>query len=180
MDYLFNNPAEAEPESDKLGQHGYWARIDHVTHKVVQILDEKEHWVIEGHEDFESTLDELISLVRENPHLSEFVHEKPEQALKLMAYLHTSTAMMMMHVNAESRPTFVASFLEAVTTAIKKHPEGEAGVAANLALDRFLAFERTGLIARIFSKERAEGVLDAIRRAGAPLPRVAPELGDEA
>ena len=167
MDYLFSNPAETQPESDKIGQQGYWARIDHVTHQVIQILDEKEHWVIEGHEDFRATLDELIELVRHNPRVSEYIQHNPEPALKLMAYLHTSTAMMLMHVNAETRPAFVSSFLEAVTELIKEKPHGEAGVVANLALDRFLAFERTGLIARIFSKDRVEGVLDAIERAGA-------------
>jgi len=167
VDYLFSNPAESEPDSDKIGQQGYWARIDHVTHQVIQILDEKEHWVIEGHEDFRNTLDELIGLVRQSPRVSEFMHENPEPALKLMAYLHTSTAMMLMHVNAQVRPAFVSTFLEAVTTLLKANPHGEVGVVANLALDRFLAFERTGLIARIFSKDRVEGVLDAIERSGA-------------
>jgi hypothetical protein len=167
VDVLFNNSAESEPDSDTIGQQEYWARIDHVTRQVIEILDEKEHWVIEGHKDFKSTLDELIGLVRKNPRVSEFIQSNPEPALKLIAYLHTSTAMMLMHVNAEARPAFVSTFLEAVTEIIKANPRGEAGVVANLALDRFLAFERTGLVARIFSKERVEGVLDAIERAGA-------------
>lgn len=166
MEQLFEMPGGGAPDSGSHGQTAYWQRVDTVAHDVVQILDEKEHWVIEGSPDFQAVLDELLNLVREHPRLSEFVSEQPESALKLMAYLHTSTAMMLMHVNAESRPAFVSAFLEVVTEVLQRNPKGQVGVAAGLAVDRFLAFERAGLVARIFSKERVEGVLDAIERAG--------------
>lgn len=166
MEHLFEKQAESAPDLGVQGQTAYWQRVDSVAHDVIQILDEKEHWVIEGNSDFQSVLDELLGLVREHPRLSDFVNEQPESALKFMAYLHTSTAMMLMHVNAESRPAFVSSFLEVVTEVLQRNPQGQVGVAANLAIDRFLAFERAGLVARIFSKERVEGILDAIERSG--------------
>lgn len=156
MEQLFEMPGGGAPESGSQGQTAYWQRVDTVAHDVVQILDEKEHWVIEGSQDFQAVLDELLDLVREHPRLSEFVSEQPESALKLMAYLHTSTAMMLMHVNAESRPAFVSAFLEVVTEVLQRNPKGQVGVAAGLAVDRFLAFERAGLVARIFSKERVD------------------------
>lgn len=170
MDYIFDKIAEppvTATEASVVGQSAYWDRVDELAGEVVRIIDEQEDWVIEGHTAFQSTLDELLSLVRTHPRISDYIQEHPESALKLMAYLHTSTAMMLMHVNAGARPAFIRSFIDAVQGVIQKHADDAIGVAANLAVERFTAFERTGLIARIFSKERVEGVLDAIERAGA-------------
>lgn len=167
MEFLSQSDKQSMPTST-VGQHTYWKRIDEVAEEVVKIIDEKESWVIEGHPDFMRVLDELLSLVRRHPSVTGYIQEHPEEALKLMAYLHGSTAMMLVHVNAELRPQFVQSFLELITNLLETSPEGEVKVSAELALDRFLAFERTGLISRIFSQERVEGVLAAIERASAP------------
>ena len=166
MDFLLSTPGESTPSAEGVGQSEYWSKISDVTHQVVQILDEKEHWVIEGHPDFEATMDELLALVREHPRLVSFVETYPSEAFKLMAYLHTSTAMMLLHVDSERRPEMVERFLGVVTDVLQSDSQGQVAVAANLALDRFLAFERAGLLARIFSKERVDGVLAAIERAG--------------
>ncbi|ONF42487.1 hypothetical protein BTO32_14835 [Marinobacter lutaoensis] len=166
MDCLTNPELQSTP-THTVGQHTYWRRIDGVAEKVVKLIDEKESWVIEGHPDFMDVLDELISLVRQHPCVTEYMRENPEDTLKLMAYLHGSTAMMLLHVNAELRPQFISSFLDLVSNLVATSPGGEVKVSAQLALERFLAFERAGLIARIFSHERVEGVLDAIERASA-------------
>lgn len=171
MDYLTQYPGEAEAEEATQGQQKYWSDIHHVTHQVVTILDEKEHWVIEGHPDFQEVMDQLIALVREHPQFIAFVEAHPAEAFKLMAYLHTSTAMMLLHIDNERRPEVVERFLNVVADVIEQDAQGQVGVAANLALDRFLAFERAGLLSRIFSKERVDGVLLAIERAGAAAGR---------
>ncbi|ARM86209.1 type IVB secretion system protein IcmW [Marinobacter salarius] len=164
---LLTQTDKASSPTNSVGQHTYWKRIDDVAEEVVKIIDEKESWVIEGHPDFTRVLDELLGLVRRHPSVTGYIQSHPVEALKLMAYLHGSTAMMLIHVNAELRPQFVHSFLELITELVKTSPDGEVKVSAELALDRFLAFERTGLISRIFSRERIEGVLDAIERARA-------------
>lgn len=166
MDLLTQTDQTSLP-THSVGQHSYWKRIDDVAEEVVKIIDEKEAWVIEGHPDFTRVLDELLALVRRHPSVTGYIQSNPVDSLKLMAYLHGSTAMMLVHVNAELRPQFIHSFLELITELVKTSPEGEVKVSAELALDRFLTFERTGLISRIFSQERVEGVLNAIERARA-------------
>lgn len=153
--------------SDGTGQVGYWEGVSRLASEVVRILDEKEGWVIEGHPQFSETLSDLIALTKDHPAITEFALENPRDAFKLMAYLHTSTAMMLLHITEVSRPKLVERFIDAVTSLIATDSQGEVSVAAHLALDRFMAFERTSLIGRIFSKERVDGVVHAIDRASA-------------
>lgn len=166
MDFLLSTPGESTPVDREVGQSQYWSSISDVTHQVIKILDEKEHWVIEGHPDFQVTMDELLALIREHPKLISFVEAHPPEAFKLMAYLHTSTSMMMLHIDGERRPEMVERFIGVITNVLESDSQGQVAVAANLALDRFLAFERAGLLARIFSEERVDNVLAAIERAG--------------
>lgn len=156
---------------DGVGQVDYWAGVDELVTRVVSILDEKEDWVVEGHPQFQGVLSELLESIRAHPAITEFALENPKEAFKLMAYLHSSTAMMILHVSDKARPTVVTRFIEAAVSILQAHSGGEVAVAANLALDRFFAFERAALLQRIFSNERVDGVILAIERAGVTAQR---------
>lgn len=163
---LSNSGSGSASVTDAVGQTGYWESVDELVGKVVSMLDEKEDWVIEGHPQFQAVLSELLDEIRKHPNMTEFALEHPKEAFKLMAYLHSSTAMMILHISDQSRPTVVTRFIEAATSILQSNARGEVAVAANLALDRFFAFERAALLQRIFSHERVDGVILAVERAG--------------
>jgi hypothetical protein len=145
----------------------YWKSINEVAVEVVRAMDEKEDWVIEDHAMFKESLEKLLALVQEHPAVTEYCLTRPREAFKLMAYLHTSTAMMILHASDAHRPGLIDNFLTVVTELLSNEQEGEVSVAGNLALDRFMAFERSALIQRIFTKDRVDGLVEALGRSGA-------------
>lgn len=163
------NPAEtSDSDSVKSRQpQAYWSSINRVAGEVVRTMDEKEGWVIENHDQFQGTLETLLELVKRHPSVTDYCLQKPREAFKLMAYLHTSTAMMILHASDVQRPGLIENFLQIVTDLLDVEKDGEVSIAGTLALDRFLSFERSALLQRIFAKERVDGVLDALKRSGA-------------
>jgi hypothetical protein len=171
VDYALLNVSNPDAQKEGLpastDRHEYWASVNEAAADVVAMMDEKESWVIENTEGFRASMDNLLKLVKDHPAITEYCLSYPREAFKLMAYLHTSTAMMLLHVSDNQRPQLIENFLHVVTDLLNSEKDGEVSVAANLALDRFLAFERSALISRIFAKDRVEGVITAIENSGA-------------
>lgn len=148
-------------------RHEYWISVNEAAADIVAMMDEKEPWVIEDRASFKASMDSLLSLIKDHPAVTEYCLTSPREAFKLMAYLHTSTSMMLLHISDSHRPQLIENFLQVVTSLLSSETNGEVSVAANLALDRFLAFERSSLIRRIFAKDRVDGVIDALEKSGA-------------
>lgn len=166
MDYLMQQAAPDDPITGEGGAREYWQAIDDAASEVCHILDEKEDWVMEAHPEFRKKLDELIVAVRDNPDTASYCLSNPRESLKLMAWLHTSTAMMLLHYAEQDRRELVVRFLELVTS-IRETEKSSSEVfkASNLAVERFLVFERSALIQRVFSKDRVQSILAAIDQA---------------
>jgi len=166
MDFTLQKPSHSLPFAGARGGHLYWKAVDDVALEVCQVLDEKEDWVMEAHPQFRVMLDRLITAVRESSEAASYCLAHPRESLKLMAWLHTSTAMMLLHYAEEDRRELVVRFLEAVQ-AIRETESNDSEVfkAAGLAIERFLVFERSALIQRLFSKARVKSILSALNRA---------------
>jgi hypothetical protein len=166
MDFQLQKPAKTPPVAGDKGGHDYWKAIDDVALEVCQVLDEKEDWVMEAHPDFRVMLDRLINAVRDSPEAANYCLTNPRESLKLLAWLHTSTAMMLLHYAEEDRRELVVRFLEAVQGIREtENRESEVYRAAGLAIERFLVFERSALIRRVFSTTRVKSILSALHKA---------------
>lgn len=166
MDFQLHKPSMSPPATGASGAHKYWEAIDEVAVEVCRILDEKEDWVMEAHPEFRARLDELIIAVRDNPETASYCLANPRESLKLMAWLHTSTAMMLLHYAESDRRELVVRFLDAVMGIRETESKSsEVYKAAGLAVERFLVFERSSLIQRVFSGHRVERILAALKKA---------------
>ncbi|KXS55555.1 MAG: hypothetical protein AWU57_4 [Marinobacter sp. T13-3] len=166
MDFRLQEPTASPPVPGISGGQAYWAAIDEKTEEVCRVLDEKEDWVLEAHPDFRAKLDELIEAVKVSPAAANYCLAQPRDSLRLMAWLHTSTAMMLLHYAEQDRRELVNRFLEVVTSLRAAEPgNSEVYKAAGLAVERFLAFERFALLQRVFSQDRVEKVVAALTKA---------------
>lgn len=166
MDFRLQEPSTVPPIAGDRGGQAYWAEIDKKTEEVSRILDEKEDWVLEAHPDFRARLDELIEVVRVSPAAGDYCLAKPRDSMKLMAWMHTSTAMMLLHYSDQDRRELVNRFLEVVSTLRSEEPQSsEVYKAAGLAVERFLAFERFSLLKRVFSDDRVNNIISALNSA---------------
>lgn len=166
MDLELNKMPGRAPEPGSGGAHQYWQAVDEVTVEVCRILDEKEDWVMEAHPEFRSQLDKLIVAVRDNPDVASYCLANPRESLRLMAWLHTSTAMMLLHYAEDDRKEIVTRFLDVIVSIREQESRGsELFKAANLSVERFLVFERSALIQRVFSGKRVSSIIDALNRA---------------
>ncbi|WP_273206820.1 hypothetical protein [Marinobacter subterrani] len=165
MDYLLQNSAATSPVTGVGGAHTYWKAVDQAASDVAQMLDEKETWVLEAHPEFREKLDNLIIALRDNPGTANYCLSNPRESLKLMAWLHTSTAMMLLHYAEHDRRELVVRFLEVVTSILAtEKATSEVYKASSLAVERFLVFERSALIQRVFSADRVHRILAALEQ----------------
>lgn len=166
MDFQVHHLPDRPPEPGEGGARQYWQAIDDIAGEVCRVLDEKEDWVMEAHPEFRAMLDRLIIAVRDDPDTASYCLTHPRESLKLMAWLHTSSAMMLLHYAEDDRRELVIRFLEAVQ-GIRETESSSSEVyrAAGLAVERFLVFERSALIHRVFSKDRVARILAALEAA---------------
>ena len=167
MESIFQNPGEdGPPLAGKDGAHKYWARIDPAITQVFSIMDEQDTWSIEDHERVREMLDKVIRRMQSSNKVASYCLENPKQALEVMAWMKSSSAMMLLHYSNEDRKEVTSRFLNACQAILASNPDDDDLFrAATLAVDRFLVFERLALLKRLFSKERTDRLEAAIQDA---------------
>lgn len=167
MDSIFQNPGEdGPPLAGREGAHKYWAKIDPAITQVFSIMDEQDTWSIEDHDRVREMLDKVIRKMQSSKSVASYCLEKPKQALEIMAWMRSSSAMMLLHYSNEDRKEVTSRFLSACQAILASNPDDDHLFrAATLAVDRFLVFERLALLKRLFSKERTDRLEAAIHDA---------------
>lgn len=167
MQSIFQNPGQdGPPLAGKNGAHKYWTRIDPAITQVFSIMDEQDTWSLEDHDRVREMLDKVIRKMQASPTVASYCLEKPKQALEVMAWMKSSSAMMLLHYSNEDRKEVTSRFLSACQAILASNPDDDDLFrAATLAVDRFLVFERLALLKRLFSKERTDRLEAAIQDA---------------
>lgn len=167
MNNLFQKAgADSPPVPGKNGASKYWVDIDPALSQVFAIMDDQDVWTIEDHHRVREMLDQVIAKMQTSAVVSAYCLNHPRQALELMAWMRSSSAMMLLHYSNEDRTEVIDRFLAACSQILQTETENEDLYrAASLATERFLVFERLALLKRLFSKDRTERVESAIQDA---------------
>lgn len=148
------------------GPRKYWAAIDPVIADTLKTMDSRDTWTLEDEPEIRSLLDRVIEKMAQSPALISYSLNEPAKAMRVMAWLRSSSALMVLHYSDEDRREVIDRFLEACAATLEAHSEDQELVsAATLAIDRFLVFERLAMLKRLFSEERANLLSNAIRDA---------------
>lgn len=158
--------SDAPPIPGKGGAIKYWTVIDPVVGDVLALMDERDHWSIEDEAAIRQLLDRVIEKMRRSPAVSGYCLSNPKQAVNLMAWMKSSSAMMLLHYADEDRKQVINSFLSACATILQTEPDNEELYrSATLALERFLVFEKLAVFNRLFSDERTRALEEALETA---------------
>lgn len=167
MENAFQKAGEdAPPIPGSGGAIKYWSAIDPVVGDVLSLMDERDHWSIEDEASIRTLLDRVIGKMKASPIVSSYCLTHPRQAVELMAWMKSSSAMMLLHYSDEDRKQVINQFLSACASILQTEPDNDDLYrSATLALERFLVFERLAVFNRLFSQERAQALESALETA---------------
>jgi hypothetical protein len=157
---------DAPPKPGAGGALQYWSAIDPVVGDVLSLMDERDYWSIEDEAAIRTLLDRVIARMKSSPVVSGYCLAHPDKAIGLMAWMKSSSAMMLLHYADEDRKQVINQFLSACASILQTQPDNdELYRSATLALERFLVFEKLAVFSRLFSPERAQALESALQTA---------------
>lgn len=166
MHPAFHQDHKKPPEKGPDVAADYWSAIDPAIAQVVKLMDEAETWTIDTEAQIKEAFDQLIARMAHSPALRQYSLDHPEKVVELLAWMRTSSAMMLLHYSSDERREILDRFTNVCTTILQNNASNETiQRAASVAIERFLAFERLAVLRRLFSPERAHAIEKAVASA---------------
>ena len=161
----FNEAHATHPEKGPEGAERYWESIDPQIAQIVRIMDEAETWNLENERLFRQALDQLIERLNQSPQLASYSLTHPRNVVEILAWMRTSSAMMLLHYSSDDRREVIDLFIRACQSLLEETDNDTMYHAASVAIGRFMAFERLALLRRLFSGDRAQAIERAVHTA---------------
>lgn len=145
------------PKLDLQSSHEYWKNYDDpMIYRVVSFMETAEDWTLDGNPDLEQAINDLGDTLDQ---VSRFELSKEDLFITLCAHIKTSRILRLLQAIDTIDPGSASKLL--MYAEENNTPENQM---ANLFLRRNIVFERLRLLARVFSVERFELILNTLEQ----------------
>lgn len=144
---------------DLAAAHEFWKNYDDpMIYRVIAFMETAEQWTLDGNPGLEDALTKLGQTLES---LSSFDLGKEEEFVAVCAHIRTSRILRLLQAIDSIDPGSASKVL--MYAEENNNPDH---VMANFFLRRNIVFERLRLLARIFSEERCNMVLQLLEQSG--------------
>jgi intracellular multiplication protein IcmW len=143
------------PNLDLPASHEFWKNYnDPMIYRAIAFMETAEDWTLDGNPEFEQSLTDLGNNLDE---VGRFELSKEEQFVTVCAHIKTSRILRILQAIDSIEPGSASKVL--MYAEENNTPDN---LLAGLFLRRNIVFERLRLLARVFSPERIDLVLQAM------------------
>lgn len=147
------------PKLDLEASHEFWKNYDDpMIYRVIAFMETAEGWTLDGNPELEKVIADLGAAMDE---LTSFELGKENQFVTLCAHIKSSRILRLLQAIDTIDPGSASKLL--MYAEENNTPEN---TMAGLFLRRNIVFERLRLLARVFSQERLNMVLQALEENG--------------
>ncbi len=147
------------PKLDLEASHEFWKNYDDpMIYRVIAFMETAEDWTLDGNPELEKVIADLGAAMDE---LTRFELGKEDQFVTLCAHIRSSRILRLLQAIDTIDPGSASKLL--MYAEENNTPEN---TMAGLFLRRNIVFERLRLLARVFSQERLNMVLQALEENG--------------
>lgn len=140
---------------DLKASHEFWRNFDDpMIYRVIAFMETVEQWTLDGDPGLEEALNKLGNDLEA---LSSFELSKEEEIITVCAHIRSSRILRLLQAIDTIDPGSASKVLM-----YAEENNSPDNVMANLFLRRNIVFERLRLLARIFSKERCEMMVELL------------------
>lgn len=140
---------------NKTNINHFWKQADPTVSKVISIMENVEHWVVD---DVESVAKELVAMGKKLSDVSkESLNENAEALIEIMAYISCGKSLRLLHWIDAHYPTLSFFYVMSARQNVEESDQ------ARLLIDRLQTIKTISLLGKIFAPSRTRLISELLK-----------------